>query len=259
MVKVLMLGDVVSSEGCDYLNKQRRLASFVSAEKIDLVIANGENSAEGNGISPDSAERLFDAGVDVITGGNHSWKRREAANLLEDRETVLRPANYPDAAAGHGYCLVDAKGYRVLVLDLAGCVSMSPLDSPFTAADRILQKEKGKYDLAVVEIHAEATSEKLAMGRFLDGRVAVVAGTHTHVQTADAQILPGGTGYITDLGMSGSHDGILGVKTEAILHSFLVKTPVVFEAAKGNDYATGCIFSLDPSSCRCVEVKAIQL
>jgi calcineurin-like phosphoesterase len=158
-----------------------------------------------------------------------------------------------------GYVLADVQGYTVLVANLAGCVYMDPLASPFDTLERILSREEGRYDIAVCDFHAEATSEKMALARKFDGRLSALWGTHTHVATADLQILPGGTGYITDLGMCGSHDGILGVKTEAILHKFLVKTPVQFEPAAGNIQLHGAVFTIDPTSRKCIKTEQIFL
>lgn len=252
-MRILCLGDVVGDEGVRYLSGGRRLSRLRDRLHADLVIVNAENSAAGNGMTPSSAEAIFAAGADVLTGGNHTWRRREAYALLDDRAEIVRPANFPDAAPGHGYCLTEAAGRRVLVINLAGCVYMESVESPFTAADRILRASAGKYDAAVVDIHAEATSEKLALARYLDGRVAAVFGTHTHVATADAQLLPGGTGYITDLGMCGSHAGVLGVAAEPILHKFLLKTPVTFTPASGDCALHGALFEIENGLCRSVE------
>ncbi len=248
-MRILALGDVVGTAGVKYLSDGRRLSRLRQELCADLVIVNAENSAAGNGVTPDSAEALFFAGADVLTGGNHSFRRREAQSLLDDTPLLLRPANYPDCAIGHGTCITECAGQRLLVINLAGCVYMEPLESPFTCADRILKENEGRYDVAVVDIHAEATSEKIALARYLDGRVAAVFGTHTHVATADVQILPGGTGYVTDLGMCGSHAGILGVATEPILHKFLVKTPVMFTPAEGQNEIHGALFEIREGKC----------
>lgn len=255
-MRILALGDVVGTAGVQYLTEGRRLSRLRDSLHADIVIVNAENSAAGNGILPDSARALFFAGADVLTGGNHSFRRREAQSMLDDEALLLRPANYPDAAVGHGVCITEAAGQRLLVLNLAGCVYMEPLESPFTCADRILKKYEGRYDAAVVDIHAEATSEKIALARYLDGRVSAVFGTHTHVATADAQILPGGTGYITDLGMCGSMAGVLGVATEPILHKFLVKTPVIFLPAEGQNELHGALFEIENG--KCVRVESVS-
>ena len=222
MIKILCLGDVVGEEGVCALERGGMLRKLTEKVGADLVIVNGENSADGNGISRESAERLYDCGADVITGGNHTFRRREISSMLDDAAYLIRPANYPAAAPGMGYVIADVRGYRVLVMNLLGVVYMDPMTPPAECAERILRSEKGKYDFAVCDLHAEATSEKLFFARYFDGKIAVVFGTHTHVATADAQVLPGGTGYVTDLGMCGSHAGILGVKTESIVHKFTV-------------------------------------
>ncbi|MBO6053546.1 MAG: YmdB family metallophosphoesterase, partial [Clostridia bacterium] len=231
MLRILALGDVVGEEGVRLLENGGRLRRLIGERRADLTIVNGENSAEGNGMSRESAERLLDAGADVITGGNHTWRRRDVYRLLDEGECLIRPANYPPDAPGVGCVIAEARGYRVLVLNLIGTVYMEPVTPPADTAARILKSEQGKYDLAVCDFHAEATSEKLFLARYFDGKFAAVFGTHTHVQTSDEQVLPGGTGYITDLGMCGSTAGILGVRTESVIHKFTLRTPVQFEPA----------------------------
>lgn len=258
LFSILALGDAIGSSGTSYLSESRRLRKFCTERKIHLTVVNAENSADGNGTLPQSANSLFEAGADVLTGGNHSFKRREFYTMLDDTETVLRPANMPAAAEGHGYTIVDAGGVRVLVMNLIGCVYMESVTSPFECADRILEREKGRYDISAVDFHAEATSEKLALAHYLTGRVSCIWGTHTHVATADECILGGATGYITDLGMVGSRDGIIGVKPDAVLHKFLVKTPSRFETAHGNEHACGAIFTIDTDSGRCVKAERVE-
>ncbi len=254
-----MLGDVVSTAGVDYLLVGGKLRKFIAENKISLTVANGENSAEGNGISPTSANGIFSAGADVITGGNHTFRKKTIYTMLDDNSCLLRPANYPDTCAGDGYVTVDVFGFRILVVNLLGQVYMdSVASSPFLKIDRILESEAGRYDAAIVDIHAEATSEKLALARYLDGRASVVAGTHTHIPTADACVLPGGTGYITDLGMCGSFNGVLGVKTECILHKFRSPVPVTFEAAEGNVSAHGAVFTVELPSGKCISAERVQ-
>lgn len=255
-IKILCVGDVVGNAGCRYLEggRLRRCASSLGA---DLVIVNGENSASGNGMSRESASSLLASGADVVTGGNHTFKRREIYDMLDDESSLLRPANYPGSVPGNGYTVAECMGYRILVINLLGCVYMESLASPFETAERILREMKGKYDISVIDIHAEATSEKMCLARYLDGRVSAVFGTHTHVQTSDAQVLPAGTGYITDLGMTGSMNGILGVKTENIIHKFTVKTPIFFEAAEGNVSAHGAVFTVDTDTGLCINAESV--
>ena len=256
MLNILCLGDVVGEEGTAAV--ERHLHSLIRSVGADLVIVNGENSADGNGISRDSAERIYDAGADVITGGNHTFKRREIYSMLDDEEYMIRPANYPAEAPGMGYVIADVRGYRVLVMNVMGCVYMDNLAQPHETIEKILRIEKGHYDIAVCDVHAEATSEKLFLGRYFDGRLSVLVGTHTHVATADCQVLPGGTGYITDLGMCGSHNGILGVKTESIVHKYTVKTPVMFEPASGNVKLCGAVFEVDEKTGKCLRAERVE-
>lgn len=257
-IRILALGDAVGSSGVGYLTDNRCLAKAIRSLGAHFTVVNAENSADGNGILPQSAEELFDAGADILTGGNHTFRRREIYHMLDDCENLLRPANLPAAAQGHGWTVYDAAGIRILVMNLLGTVFMEPLASPFETADAILEKCRGGYDVALVDFHAEATSEKLALARYLTGRVSAVWGTHTHVATADCRILSGHTGFITDLGMVGSADGILGVKSEAVLHKFLVKTPVRFETEHGNEGATGALFTVDSGSGKCISAESVS-
>lgn len=258
MIKILCLGDVVGEEGVALLESGGRLGKLRQKLGAELVIVNGENSAEGNGMTKASANRLYDCGADIITGGNHTWKWREVYSMLDDEDFLVRPANYPAEAPGMGYVIADVRGYRVLVMNLLGCVYMDPITPPAETAEKILRSEKGKYDAVVCDLHAEATSEKLFFARYFDGRISAVFGTHTHVATADAQVLPGGTGYVTDVGMCGSHNGILGVKSESIIHKYTVKTPVKFEPAKGNLQLHGVYFEIDEKSGKCTVCRRVD-
>lgn len=258
-VKIMMLGDAVGDCGVAYLAEGGRLRREARERGVSLVIVNGENSAAENGITADSARALADAGADVITGGNHTLRRRSVYSMLDDDCRMLRPANYPAADPGTGSRVFDVCGYRLLVINLAGQVfTDTRASSPFYALDAELSMWKGRFNAAVVDIHAEATSEKLALARYADGRVSAVAGTHTHVQTADATVLPGGCGYITDLGMCGSHAGVLGVSSEPVIHRYLSATPCRFTPAFGECSAHGAIFELDLPSGRCIGAEAIS-
>ncbi len=230
-MKVLCIGDVVGSVGCNYLLKT--LPLFKREKKIDFVIANGENSSDGNGLTPASAKQLFDSGVNVITSGNHAFRRRESYDYYDECPELIRPANYPDSTTpGRGYTVVDMLRYKVCVINMLGTMFLEPLDCPFAKIDRIL-KETENCKIRILDFHAEATAEKRAMGFYLDGSVSAVFGTHTHVQTADAAILPNGTGYITDVGMTGTIDSVLGVKKELAISKFKDKMPVRFDLADG--------------------------
>ena len=258
MLRILALGDVVGEEGVRLLENGGRLRRLIGERRADLTIVNGENSAEGNGTSRESAERLLDAGADVITGGNHTWRRRDVYRLLDEGECLIRPANYPPDAPGVGCVIAEARGYRVLVLNLIGTVYMDPVTPPADTAARILKNEQGKYDLAVCDFHAEATSEKLFLARYFDGKFAAVFGTHTHVQTADAQVLPGGTGYITDLGMCGPVRSVIGREVAPVLRKFRTGIPQKFDVAGGPAAMTGCLFDIDPATRLCRSATAVR-
>lgn len=253
--KILVLGDVCGACGTGALKK--KLWELRKECGADMVIANGENAAVGNGLDKESAQELFTAGVDVITSGNHIWKKSSVQSLLDNCEYVIRPANYPGGCPGSGYCIFDMCSYRVLVINVLGTVYMESLDSPFETADRILKREEGNYDICIIDIHAEATSEKIAFAKYFDGRVSAVFGTHTHVQTADSTVFHGGTGYITDAGMCGAKDSVLGIKNDIIIRKFLTKMPVRHEEADGDAIICGCLFTVETDSGKCVSAERI--
>ena len=245
-MKILALGDVVGVRAIDYLFKN--LWGVRKNLGVDFVIANAENASEIHGLCPRDADRLLDAGVDFMTMGNHTFGKREIYSYLDDNpERIIRPCNYPPTAPGYGSYTVNVNGYKMLCINVQGTVFMEPLDSPFDAVDCILGAEEGKYDFAFLDIHAEATSEKIALARYFDGRINMIVGTHTHVQTADNQILPNGTGYITDLGMTGPVSGVLGVDTEATTVRLKDHLPARFTVADGEIKAHGVVFELDDS------------
>ena len=254
--KILAIGDICGKCGTEAVAK--KLWDIRNELCADMVIANGENAAVGNGLDKESAQTLLQSGVDVITGGNHIFRKNSVYSLLDDGENIIRPANYPTECPGSGYCIFDMCSYRVLVMNLLGTVYMESLESPFAVADRILKREEGNFDLAVMDIHAEATSEKIALAKYLDGRVSAVFGTHTHVQTADEKILCGGTGFICDLGMCGAVDSVLGIKNDIILHKFLTKMPVRHEEAEGDAEICGCLFTVSVSSGKCTDVQRVR-
>lgn len=231
-MRVLFIGDIVGAPGRQIVRD--RLADIVAQRRIDLVIANGENSASGFGITPRLAEELLAMGIDVLTGGNHSWDRKEIVEYLPHEPRLLRPANFPDGNVGSGLYTNTAKnGVKYAVLNLQGRVFMTPIDDPFRKADSELAKLADDVAFVFVDMHAETTSEKLAMGWYLDGRVTAVVGTHTHVATADEHILTGGTAFITDVGMTGPHGGVIGMDREGIIKKFLNGLPARFEVASG--------------------------
>ncbi|MBZ5528544.1 MAG: TIGR00282 family metallophosphoesterase [Acidobacteriia bacterium] len=232
-MRVLFIGDIVGSPGRRIVHD--RLADIVAQSRIDLVIANGENSASGFGITPRIAEELLSTGIEVVTGGNHSWDRREIIEHIPHEPRLLRPANFPEGNPGGGLFIGTAKnGAKYAVLNLQGRVFLPPIEDPFRMADRELAKLPEDVGFVLVDMHAETTSEKVAMGWYLDGRVTAVVGTHTHVATADERVLPEGTAYITDVGMTGPHEGVIGMGREAIIQRFLYGMPAKFEVASGD-------------------------
>ena len=255
-MNILAIGDVVGLVGCRFLRE--RLPALKKKEKIDLVIANGENSADGNGITPSSAEFLFSSGVDVITAGNHTFRRRESYDMFDQRHDLRRPANFPESTTpGRGYTVYDLGRQQVTVINLMGCLFMEALDDPYRTIDRILSETDTR--ITVLDFHAEATAEKLALAYYLDGRVSAIFGTHTHVQTADEKILPKGTGYITDVGMTGPQESVLGIKPELAIRKFRDKLPVRFEIAAGACEMDCVLFEVDDRSGKTVSVKRIKI
>ncbi|MBQ2767799.1 MAG: YmdB family metallophosphoesterase [Clostridia bacterium] len=251
-MKLLALGDIVGLRTVDYL--ERELWPLRRRLGIDCVIANGENASEIHGLSGEEAHRLLDAGVDLLTTGNHVWGRRDLIPLLEEESRVLRPANYPPAAPGSGWSIISAGSWRMLAINIMGNVFMDNLADPFETVEKILSRTEGSYDFALLDIHAEATAEKLALARAFDGRIAVIFGTHTHVQTADEGILPRGSGYITDLGMCGPTDGILGTDADAVITRFRTHMPHRFQPAEGPLVLCGAIFTLNQQ----LQVSAVE-
>ena len=255
-VKILAIGDVTSPCGIEHL--KRNLWRIRKENGIDFCVVNGENASFVTGISPELADLLLKSGADVITGGNHTLRNRTAFTYLDDSAEVLRPLNFGDTAPGRGYTISEGNGYRILVISALGNVHIEPvLDSPFTHIDRVLREEEGKYDFSVLDIHAEATGEKLAVGYAYDGKINIVFGTHTHVQTADEQILPRGTGYITDVGMCGESGGILGMDAECVVERMRTKIPYKFKASSGEPKANAVIFTLDTQTNKVTDIKRI--
>ena len=242
-MQILCIGDVVGSRGCEFL--RRRLPAFRRMKGIDVVIANGENSSDGNGITPASAGHLFDSGVDVITTGNHTYRRREVYDYLDETPSIVRPANFPPDAPGHGLTVLDLGRTRVAVINLMGTVYLEEhLSCPFRTLDALLQTPD-LPKICIVDFHAEATGEKRALGYYADGRVSALFGTHTHVQTADETVLPHGTGYITDVGMTGPIESVLGVKAELVIKKQMSKLPVRFDFADGDCKMDCVLFDID--------------
>lgn len=247
-MKILAIGDVTSPGGLRYLCD--KLWGIRRKYGIDLCIVNGENASVVVGIGEEGADELLRSGADVITGGNHTMQNYRAHAMLDEREEVLRPINYGDSAPGHGYTVVDTGAQRVLVINAMGNVHMDPvLDSPYNHIDALLSDMAGKYDVAVLDIHAEATGEKLALAYNYDGILGAVFGTHTHVPTADICVLPHGTGYVSDLGMCGESGGILGMDAPSVIRKMKTHMPGKLKEADGEPFADGVIFELSGNKC----------
>jgi metallophosphoesterase (TIGR00282 family) len=266
-VRILFIGDIVGRPGRDLV--KHGLASIVEHHAVDLVIANAENAAAGFGITREIGEQLLDSGIDVMTSGNHIWDKREALDYIGIEPRLLRPANYPSGAPGNGsYLARTAAGVTVGVINVMGRVFMLSIDDPFVVVRREIEALRARARIIFVDFHAEATSEKVAMGWHLDGLVTAVVGTHTHVQTADERILPKGTAYLTDVGMTGPHDSIIGVEVEAALGRFLTGLPAKFETATGNprlhaviidaDERTGLATAIERLSCSVDDLERLR-
>jgi len=249
-MRIIFIGDVVGKNGCDALSS--KLFEIKNDYKAELVIVNGENSAEGNGVDRRSEQAIFDAGADVITTGNHAFNKHEIYEEFERCERLIRPANFGSAISGHGMCELDFGSYKVCVINLIGTAFMQPVDNPFKCAEELLSQTTAKN--IIVDFHAEATSEKRAMGFFLAGKVSAVLGTHTHVQTADEQVIDG-TGYITDVGMTGAADSILGVEKDIIIEKFLTYRHIRHVFAGGECKICGVCLEIDEKSGKCVSIE----
>ncbi|MCL2791725.1 MAG: TIGR00282 family metallophosphoesterase [Spirochaetaceae bacterium] len=255
--KVLLLGDVCGQAGCRALFFN--LKGIIKKKKVDLVIINGENSAEGFGIVPKTVEQLIQSGGDVITTGNHVWQKPEGLQCLKDTPSVLRPANYPEGAPGHGFIIIEKAGVKAAVINLEGREGMSNLDCPFTSAVEIIKKIKKdkSVNIIIIDFHAESTIEKEALALYLDGQVSLVAGTHTHVQTADEKILPKGTGYITDLGMTGPEDSVIGSDKNIAVQRFLTQMPLKMEMAETLLMINGVFAEIDTETGKTISIERI--
>jgi 2',3'-cyclic-nucleotide 2'-phosphodiesterase len=257
-MRVLILGDVVGRPGRRAVRE--RVPTLIKAEGIDLAIANAENAAGGMGVDIKSAEELFSSGVHVLTSGNHIWKKKEIFSYLDDHSYLLRPENYPAGAPGRGWCEWQKDGRKALIVNVQGRVFMpNHVDDPFRAVDAIIDQHGRHSRVIIVDMHAEATSEKNAMGWYLDGRVSAVYGTHTHIQTADERVLPGGTAYITDLGMCGPFDSVIGIEKEVVIRGFLSQLPRRFEVAQDNVVLQGVIIDVDETSGRAQQIRRVRI
>jgi len=256
-MNILFIGDIVGSPGREIIKKL--LPELRKELKLGFVIANAENAAGGSGINERVANELFDAGVDVLTSGDHIWKRREILDIIERDPRILRPENFPAAAPGKGHNLfTTSDGLKIGIINIQGRVFMEALDCPFKAANSAQQALSKETNIIFVDIHAEATSEKVALGWYLDGKVSAVLGTHTHIQTADERILPGGTAYITDVGMTGPYDSVIGRRVEHVLERFLTAVPVKFEVAEENVQLHGALVEVDEKTGKAKSIVRIQ-
>jgi metallophosphoesterase (TIGR00282 family) len=257
-MRILFIGDIVGPPGIAVV--ERAVPVLRRVEEIDLVIANGENAAGGSGITPRLYRRLRSAGIDLITLGDHIYKKADIISTLEEDERVCKPANFPPNAPGHDYAFAPAQdGTLVAVFTVLGRQFMRPVDCPFRAADRVLKELEGKTKCIVVDAHAEATAEKYLLGHYLKGRVSAVLGTHTHVPTADEQILSGGTAFISDVGMTGPYDSILGRRIDRVLTTTVTFVPTMFEVAEGDPRLGGAIVDLDGSTGRATGIRRVML
>lgn len=254
-MRILALGDIVSPAAVEGL--KTKLWGYRKEQKIDFTVVNGENASKGNGLEAEAAKQLLDYGADVITGGNHIWQKNSLRSFLDSSKNIIRPLNFPGSCAGYGSTVLDCNGLKILVMNVSGTVFMESLDCPFNAVEKCLEANKGEYDVSLLDIHAEATGEKYALARYFDGKITAIFGTHTHVPTADEQILPGGTAYITDLGMCGPKNSILGVKSEIIIEKMRTKMPVRFEFAEGDVEYNGVIIDIDTSGFGSPSAKSI--
>ncbi|MFP4383231.1 MAG: TIGR00282 family metallophosphoesterase [Spirochaetia bacterium] len=255
-VRILVLGDVIGQPGCRALFVG--LQSLIKNFKANGVIVNGENAFDGFGITPELADSLFSSGADVITTGNHVWQKKEILPYLDSEPRILRPANYPPDVPGHGTHVFETRGVRIGVLNLQGRERMSPLDCPFRKSRDILRKLKGDSDAIIVDFHAEAAEEKEALGVYLDGDVSLVAGTHTHIQTMDTKILPKGTGYITDLGMIGPSEGVIGFSKTVSVRRSITQMPLKGEVASGVAVIQGVVAEIDGDTGKTVSIERIN-
>lgn len=254
-VKILFIGDIVGKPGMTMV--QEWLPKMTQKYKPDIIIVNGENSSDGKGCTETEGKILFDLGVDVITGGNHTWDKSQAQDYLKKEKRVLRPLNYPRGAYGNGFYVIEDKEPKVGVLNLQGRTFMPQIDCPFRGAEWAIKKMKEHTNIIIVDFHAEATAEKQALAFYLDGKVSMIMGTHTHIQTADERIFPNGTGYITDVGMTGPYDSVIGMKKEAAINRFLYQTPQKYQPAVNNVHLSGLYFEIDEESAKATSIQRI--
>ena len=256
-INILFIGDIVGKPGLQMV--QTWLPSLEKKYKADLIIANGENAADGKGCTEKEGKALFELGVGVVTGGNHTWDKHQSQEYLRKENRALRPFNYPKGTYGNGFIIADTKKGKVGVANLQGRAFMAPIDCPFRAADYLINRINQETKAIFIDFHAEATAEKLAFANYVDGKISAVVGTHTHIQTSDERILPKGTGYITDSGMTGPYDSVIGMKTDAAINRFLYQTPQKYQAAVNQVHLCGLFVKIDSSTGKTVEIERILL
>lgn len=254
-LSLLFIGDIIGNPGLEFT--RTFLPGISQKYRPDVIIANGENISDGKGCTEKEAQILFDLGVKVITGGNHTWDKHQSQEYLKQEPRSLRPLNYPKGTHGNGYIVLDVKNTKIAVVNLQGRTFMSPIDCPFRTAEWVISKIKNESKIIIIDFHAEATAEKMALANFLDGKVSCVIGTHTHIQTADERILPNGTGYITDVGMTGPYESVIGMKTQAAINRFLYQTPQKYETAKDEVHLSALFIKIDTESGKTTYIERI--
>lgn len=254
-MNILVLGDIFAKYGRKLIIDE--LSSIKEEYNIDFTIANGENIANGKGVTRKSTNELYEAGIDVLTGGNHIWDNKDVYDFIQEEKRLIRPANFPSPCPGRGYEVYKVNKKRIGVINLSGTTFMSPIDNPFNTFDKIYENIQKLCDIIIVDFHAEATSEKIAMGYFVEKKASIIYGTHTHVQTADERILAEHTGYITDVGMCGSLGGVIGMERDFVIKKFRSFRTSKFALGEGERQLCGCVFTIDDNSNRCIEVQRI--
>lgn len=258
LLNILAIGDIVGKPGRIIIEK--KLQNFIKEENIGFCIANAENASGGSGLTVKIANELFSNDIDVLTMGDHVWKKKEIYQSLESEQRLLRPANYSPLAHGRGHVAIKAKGGGVVgIINLLGRVFMKPIDCPFRAVDKAIEELSKLTNIIMVDMHAEATSEKIALGWYLDGKVSGVVGTHTHIQTADERVLPRGTGYITDLGMTGPHESVLGRRVDRVLESIVTQVPTRFDVAEKDVRIEGVIMTVNSRTGKAEKIKRVKI
>lgn len=257
IINILFIGDIVGQPGMNIVNTW--LPGLIKKYRADFVIANGENSSDGKGCTEKEGSQLFNLGVHCITGGNHTWDKHQSQDYLKKEKRVIRPLNYPKGTHGQGFYIGETPKGKVAVINLQGRAFMATIDCPFRAADNIVKQIQRETRVIFIDMHAEATAEKMAMAHFLDGKISALAGTHTHTQTADERILTKGTGFITDVGMTGPYDSVIGMKKDAALNRFIYQTPQKYQVAEDDIHLSGLFLRVDAATGKTIEIERIQI